>query len=358
MNLPKITNRSHLLLMALCASGYAGSGYCASSDTVSIVELQKCRDAGDNDASLKCYQLLTKASEKATTVLADRSKSASIEGWDTQYSRGKILDNMEFSYFTAGTGARIGADQTTANMLYEAQIFKNISWYEWKLGQSKIWLDIPVKITVRQLTENSKPVRTPSYVPGVRLYMSSDAILNEKNYLTYYSLGFHHYSNGQEGTPETREGLANTRSGSFNSNYVEAAGHIFQKDADWVETGRLAFRQHLYGTWESFQLERYPKRHVSLELRTPEFFRDRPTQFRLTETVSWGNRYAVKNDVIPALNAEARIRDRFHTTFEVLSRVSPRSSLAWYVRYDLGRDYYNINFQNRMNRFQIGVAAR
>ena len=57
-------------------------------------------------------------------------------------------------------------------------------------------------------------------------------------------------------------------------------------------------------------------------------------------------------------NIEARSGDKFHTIIELLSRFYRKSSLAFYVRYDYGHDYYNINFQNRVNRFQIGVAAR
>jgi hypothetical protein len=364
MRFPNLPASAIVNVTVLFTAAHVSVGYCATSASVPGSELKKCQEAGDNEASLKCYQLLTRraleTTENTDTTTSSSQNSArpvSVEGWDTQFTRGKILDNMEFSYITASSGVRLNADQATTNMLYEAQIFKNISWYDWQWGDSKLWLDIPVKITLRQLSENSKPVRTPSYSPGLRLYYSQNDGSNKSKPIFYYSLGVHHYSNGQEGNSATREGLANTRSGSFNTNYAETAGHI-HKNEGWLESGRLAFRQHLYGTWEPFQFGQYPKRHVSLELRSRDFGKNHPTQFRLTETVSWGNQYVAKNDILPALNVEARTRDRFHTTLEMLTRLSEKGSLAFYVRYDLGYDYYNIHFQNRMSRFQIGVAAR
>lgn len=382
------------LLVKMLVAGWCV--YCAGGAWAgTTVDLNKCLAIGDREQRLDCYDCLARGTcqkhgtsapasslfSQDQTEKADAAPSAAPPHsptaryldelakaepgsdllWSAGDTRSVISQNMEFSYITVRAGKRFGADKTPGNIMYEGQLFVNIPWQEWQLAwpsKMKYWLDIPVRIGLRQLTDNSAPVRTPSYNPGLRLYWAQgDGNPFQKANLSYYSFGIHHYSNGQDDVSTNPDGSVNTRSGSFNTNYMEAAAHVVG-DIKWVPWARLAFRQHFSGTWEPFQRDQYEKHHLSLELRSREFeggkFR---YQLRMTEGVGWGYRYVVKNAVNPNLNIEAKAGDRFNTTLEFIARPLSWTDLAFYLRYDYGHDYYNINFQNRMNRLQFGFIT-
>jgi hypothetical protein len=130
----------------------------------------------------------------------------------------------------------------------------------------------------------------------------------------------------------------------------------------------------------------YPRRSVTLEFRTPEYASgcsksstpaSEPsedqgrcanfpwrlidplrTQFRLATTYNGGYSDVVIDGVDPALTIPARFSDKLDTTAELLFRPKFFNDLWFYLRYDHGYDYYNINFQHPINRLQFGLAAR
>lgn len=383
--------RSSIAGVLICLTGGAWA--------VTPSELDECLAEPGNDKIVECFRTLTNKAKAAvqsneqalptpktdnnpkltstvcpgdhpiwTTCYVDKQTNREANDWAAEDTRKVITENMEASYITARSGKRFEGDKTAGDMLYEAQIFKNISWIKApakKGGGTSYWLDVPIRIGLRQLTDDSMPVRTPSYNPGLRLFFApqgdNPSISGKK--LWYYSVGLHHYSNGQDGQSMLPDGSVNTRSGSFNTNYVEAAAHATGNmgELNWA---RLSFRQHFYGTFEPFQRDQYEKRHLSLELRTREYFvkYNIPTHFRLTGTYGWGYGYVVKNDVDPTQNIVAHARDKLNTTIELIARPTLGKRWSWndlaaYVRYDYGHDYYNINFQNRINRLQVGVVA-
>ncbi len=187
----------------------------------------------------------------------------------------------------------------------------------------------------------------------------------QQSHSLYYSLGIHHYSNGQDESGTTADGSVNTKNGTFNTNYMELAAHFLQnkrekqEDEPALKWAQIALRQHFYGTFEQYQHDQYPRRQLTLGLHSKdfEFMHFGSVQLRLTETMGSGYRYVVKNDVTPNRNIEARIGDRFNTRLEMLTRATVIDELRFYMRYDYGYDYYNIAFQQRINRFQIGLAA-
>jgi hypothetical protein len=141
----------------------------------------------------------------------------SIEKLETDHAlkvddvRTVIVENFEKTYITAGSGLRLGGDHTAKDIMYEGQVFANLNWLQ--PGSEDVglkqWVDIPIRIQVRQLTSESKPVRTPSYNPGLRWYgWYKDS--GEKA-LSYYSVGLFHYSNGQDSPAALADGSANTR---------------------------------------------------------------------------------------------------------------------------------------------------
>lgn len=322
------------------------AGNVQAANTVEVAKLRACDAESDKDKKLDCYNKVT---EEARHPVRDI-----------------ITRNMEQSYITLKFGAKIGADKTSSKILYEGQVFKNVSWDDGRIMFTNLryWLDVPVRIVVRQLIEASKPVRTPSFNPGLRVYWYEDGEAEKggpKFPLTYYSIGLHHYSNGQEGASANLDGTANTVNGSFSTNYAEGAMHWAWSDGMWI---RAAARQHFYGTFETFQYDQYEKRHVSVELQSKIWPGHNcliwkcDYQLKMAETYKHGYKYLVKNDVNPALDIEAKTSDKFDTTLELIVKPELWNEMSLYLRYDYGYDYYNINFQNRMNRLQLGLIGK
>jgi hypothetical protein len=327
-------------------------GHARAANEISAAEMNYCLNQKDNDAKLACYI-------KLTPELPANTPKPNLADLEAKRISDKMREDMlaqqELSYLTLSSGLRLKNDRGSSNFLYEAQIVKNINIHSSndKSNTDKLWLDAPVRIAVRQFTDASLPVRTPTFNPGLRLTWAPHA-------RTYYSVGLHHYSNGQDGASTLPDGSVNTRSGSFNTNYLEVAAHHrddTKKDAlHWVQ---LSVKQHFAGTFEAFQRDQYPRQQVTLGLHSKDFASfGTHVQFRLTETLGLGYRFIAKNEVDPNRNVSARLGNRLNTRFEIVGLI-PKigNELGLYFRYDYGFDYYNINFQKRINRFQIGLAA-
>jgi hypothetical protein len=285
--------------------------------------------------------------------------------------RNVMTDNLDPSYVTVGSGLHLGGDKTARGMLYEAQLSHNFSWFEWPAvpegneeGRFNVWLDVPIRIAVRQLTDASKPVRTPSYNPGMRLMFARNTADDNLGDATYFSLGAHHYSNGQEAESAPTVSRANTVNGSFNTNYVEAAlhRHIAASPFPWT---RIAFRQDFFGTWETIQNRQFPKRQLSAQTRYRNVdIGPLAASFSLTGVYRFGYEFVTRPGLDlanrPLSGEPVRARDRIQTTIDAwLEPIKgPFKGFSLYARYDWGYDYYNINFQNRINRMQFGVVVR
>jgi hypothetical protein len=284
-------------------------------------------------------------------------KLEATQGLKVDDVRKVIVENFEKTYITGGSGLRLGGDQTAKDIMYEGQIFANLNWLQPQNDNAglKQWVDIPIRIQVRQLRSESKPVRTPSYNPGLRWYgWHKDP--GDKA-LTYYSVGLFHYSNGQDGPSTLADGSVNTQNGSFSTNYVELSGYR-TSERFWIQWMSLELRQHFTGTWEPFQREQYEKGHVAARVRSERFLLfAQPSQIGLSGTYGYGRTFVIKNDVDPGRNVDATVRDNLSATLELNVKPTDWKDLAFYIRYDIGYDYYNINFQHRMNRIQLGLSS-
>lgn len=271
-----------------------------------------------------------------------------------------VENSMEPSYVGLGSGLRTGRDQSPDHLLYEAQVAKNIHIFSHELSMGTLRLDLPLRFVVRQTTDDSKPVVTPSYNPGLRLYLvardSGDGAPH------YASLGLFHYSNGQDGAPLLPNGRVNFKTGSFNTNYVELAYHrglagaSIERRSDW----RLSWRRHFTGSWDEAQPRQYPKQQLKLE-----HFQGLLQQLQLRTSLAyrWGHEYRVFNPVNPELNQDLKTGDRLQVAAELWwTPPAPRwfseSGFGLYLRYDYGHDDYNIRFQQRINRLMLGFGAR
>lgn len=356
-------------LAAICLAGLSAPVRAAVED-----ELRICYDKTDQEEAKRCFADLLKrrdefvGPEQPRKTVEEQKAESQPPAEYSRRLRDAMVRNLDPSYVTFGSGMHLGGDRTTQGMLYEAQLFHNFSWFEWPANESKrrgkfdFWLDVPVRIGVRQLTETSKPVRTPTYNPGVRLLFAQNNAPEKFDDATYFSIGAHHYSNGQEALNDDAAGRANTFNGSFNTNYVEVAAHRFLRDSPFPWT-RLAFRQDFFGTWETIQSQQYPKSQLTAQARFKDVqigpFR---TSFSLSETYRFGIDYVVRPGLDgqqrPLAGERAKFGDKFQTAIDAWLHVPGSKDFALYVRYDHGYDYYNINFQNRINRLQFGIVAK
>lgn len=369
-----ITCLSILIFIFSCAyytESFAGEwSAIAKCKKLSDEDRLKCFDAipdpnqstasqGQPDTANKPREVTSKnpANTLETAQNTEQKAQLSLKEPYEESTRKMIADHMELTYFTIKQGRRFGADETRGDILLEAQIFKNISWTDGSCFGKMCWLDIPIRLGVRQLTSNSMPVRTPSYNPGLRWFISG---AKKDQSQIYCSIGLHHYSNGQDAPSIAADGSVNKQNGSFSTNYAEFAGHKAWDEGE-IRWARLAFRQHFYGTWDKAQYDQYPKRHLSLEFQTDKhripILDTGDLQFKISETYGWGYNFIVKNDIDPTKNVGANTSDKFNTTLEMFIKPEGFSELAFYLRYDYGYDYYNINFQNRINRLQFGFAG-
>jgi len=335
-------------------------------------------DSGKGRSTTKYLEGAAKRGEKSAGETPAGAPPKPCDVMDERCARTIITENMEQSYITGGSGKRFRGDEIRGNSLYEAQVFVNLPWCDSSHGclrwvapaNWKYWLDVPIRLGVRQSTDESRPVRTPSYNPGLRLFLwDAGDVKGGAPY--YFSLGLHHYSNGQDGPSALADGSANTRTGSFNTNYFELAGHwLLQGPIQWI---RLELRQHFYGTWEPFQRDQYEKRHAAVAMRTKEYllsnyvsdirnpvagyFKDFRSYMTVTGSYGHGRTFVVKNEVDPSRNVEMRERDKLSATLEIVSKPPSWTDIAWYIRYDYGFDYYNIDFQSRISRVQFGIVS-
>jgi hypothetical protein len=356
-------------------------------DSAKLDELETCAAQANDRHRLDCYQKLIdqmraardemRAKEPAPFSAEAKSIPPPTTAQITDEISKVVEDHFDPSYFTLRAGKRFGNDQTNSRMLYEAQIFHNLTFnnkFE-RVGPLRLRLDVPVRLGLRQLTEDSYPVRTPSYNPGLRLFIvpdfGNDATPEFKpsEKLTYYSFGAYHYSNGQEGsslatretpgTPSPTAGRANQRNGNFNTNYLELAGHHYRK-GNTIEWARLAVRRHFDSTWDDIQQDQYPRYQYLAEARTRDFAVSDHFALQLRAATSYGAgyQYVFKNPTPFPNSIDARSRDKLNSTFEFLFKIPNKTDLALYLRYDHGFDYYNINFQNKINRVQFGVVTK
>lgn len=349
--------RSTALLLLLI-----GTPLTAVPAAVSEAELAQCHRIANPEAALACYRALGQPAP--APAVAIELQPAPPPAPPLHPLRLVMLARQPSSYVGVGYGLRLRGDEPSERLLYEAQLQNQLPWFDAKLWDSgwQAWVDLTVRLQVRQLDVNSKPVRTPSYNPGLRAYFARSAERPQgAGAQWYYSVGLHHYSNGQEGPPYREHGQMNLHNGSFNTNYAEFAAYREQgDDARRLNWWRLGWVQHFYGTWEPYQRGQYPRGQLQLEYRggdALERLAGSGWQFRLGLNARLGQTYRAMHGQDASLHRKGSASDRIDTRVELLYKPSGFRELAIYLRHDRGQDEYNIHFQRRVNRVQLGLAA-
>jgi hypothetical protein len=207
------------------------------------------------------------------------------------------------------------------------------------------------KVVLRMLDAPSFPVRTPSYMPRLAIFLR----LLGNQFLT---VSASHYSNGQEDSTFLADGSLNLRSGNFRTNFVEGGlqGAIAANQTSGSVLGyRLAFEYHPSDWMDDDIRNLYPPRrlHVGLE----QLFqvhrgiaRLLGAEMRFTEDVTW-----YMGGVVPdARRGPSRLGGWYSVSF----KPSWLQELTIFINAYVGPDYYNIHFLERLSVLRIGLGTR
>lgn len=271
-----------------------------------------------------------------------------------------IARHFEPSYITLGGGYNRSPAISWNDLLYEGQIYVHYTWNDTsrrttpEQDKDLVRITLPIRLQVRQYTSESSPVKTPSYNPGIRMYYTRGGWLDEDG-LFYLSLGLHHYSNGQSGPHSNADGTINTDTGSFSSDYAELSFY-WDRKYSWT---KFNFRKYLIGgiaTWEPEQSHYYEKALAEIT------WRHELGRLRGAPSIQLTAGYKFNRDYIsPGVNAS--FKDNLQWTAEAAVPIDTLighkqwQDVRFYFRWDKGFDYYNIHYQERMNRLQFGFAA-
>lgn len=230
-------------------------------------------------------------------------------------------------------------------------------WYEANVVahffvHRKSWpwaLVLTPKIVVRLFREHSEPVKTPSYMPRLTLFLWSDKQLAARASTIYYSVGIGHHSNGQAGPVFLPGGALNHESGDFTTNNIELAGHLLRRDRTWFGWSRLSLEWHPWFAQQERLLGRYGTLFAELEATIVE---DLPLEGRIGATLGMILNASTRS-------SEGGLLGQLHRfPISVTYAVGwPEIELALFARYYLGRDYYNIWFDRELHVLQLGISS-
>jgi hypothetical protein len=199
---------------------------------------------------------------------------------------------------------------------------------------------------IRMRTTDSKPVWTPSYMPGVTAFLS----LPKRSWGELLSLEVYHYSNGQDG-PAVVNGAVNTRAGSFGQQVVVGIGYSStQYNSDTVSGyyTNWKVRMEAFPLPDSLNRAAYGTAKVGLE----GTLTSRPTAGKGREVQLQGGVWywpdGIHRSGLRHLDAYANI----------FFKPSQARQMGLFLGAYTGRDYYNINYHNgAINSLRIGLMG-
>ena len=251
-----------------------------------------------------------------------------------------VRANLESSY-VAYPIAISGLPRTVFECNLAPHFFVNLP--SWPLA-----LVLTPKVVLRMFNEHSAPVRSPSFMPRIELYLWLEKQVVDHP-VFYSSVTLSHHSNGQAGPFLGPDGQNNHVDGSFSTNFLEFSAYA---------TG---FRGRFFG-WSSLSLQWHPGFNQDPELRgrygllrlnfATMLLADLPLHGQINLRVS-----AILDRFQRAShNTGVRELERFPIAISY-SMAVPGIDLGVYASYYFGHDYYNIWFDNLLHTFQIGIAG-
>jgi hypothetical protein len=273
---------------------------------------------------------------------------------------------------------------TGRNLLFEGYasnhyfLFNQLGDPVWQAkGGTAFAMPISMVFTVRMVNDFSSPVRTPSY--QIRpLFLQTFHLRRDADRKSFWllneSVGFMHYSNGQAGCTyrgfaEVNDDcvatdaalaalrIANTHDGSFSTNFIPLIVNLrrgklrsARDPLDWQWTVGAEFQIHpiggLPGSPDIQQASTYGQHQFSLRAEHEK---------RLGAMTSrWIGVWRVAGDFTKRIGGGAPNPPTF-SSVETSYIFDKAGSFGGFVRFNGGRDYYNIHFQEAANFLVFGV---
>ncbi|APQ16101.1 hypothetical protein [Maribacter hydrothermalis] len=238
-------------------------------------------------------------------------------------------------------------------LMFEANVNPNFIIRNRK--ESNLMAVLTSQIMIRMYNENSYPVKTPSYIPQITFYY----LTGDKNPANHYTIfgKFAHHSNGQDGDFYTTQGEINIQNGNFATNFLELG---------FIKTG---FSKTLNATkFFKSSFEIHPRSWMLEELHGQySGFRWHNAFFAYKLPMKMGHRGSIKADF--SLKAETtwlidNINDwdtfnlkRFNIGLTFYYHPKFLEDIGFFIQLYHGVDYYNINFQNRLDIIRFGIMT-
>lgn len=211
---------------------------------------------------------------------------------------------------------------------------------------------ITPRVTLRMSTDDSKPVRSPSYIPHVTVYSPLPLYGDDRDFLVWTLA---HYSNGQEGETYV-DGVPNWVDGSFSDFYAEIGPSL---STFWERTALYVIpsvKRHF--AQDRFVAADYGQWRVRTRLRV-----NRDTNFDLVSLDRVGGRMA------GLWQYELDVAWNVDRNGDVSPLIDLSGSLSWFpaatdmvgvfVGAYTGSDYYNARYNSgRLSYLRFGLTTR
>ncbi|MFZ5430632.1 MAG: hypothetical protein ACOZDD_10405 [Bacteroidota bacterium] len=218
-------------------------------------------------------------------------------------------------------------------------------------------------ILLRMQAKESFPVRSPSYMPNLTFYRQLGSFVNKSISSSYLFLTLKHHSNGQFGNFYNEDGSFNTETGDFSTNLLELGLFLnrnvlpFSNTTEYFRTSvevhpNIGRSEELNGYYSfvrwhnSFRIFRFPGyRHESI--RNGQIYPPR-VQTKVETTWMFG----------PMKNAgNFDLSGRLNLALTMAWRPAILSDVSLFVNLYSGKDYYNMQFDRKINVLRFGLQA-
>ncbi len=274
-----------------------------------------------------------------------------------------INEYLEPTYITPTDGIHFqGDDERWYSKWFEAEINNHLRWF----SISNSFMMINPKIQLRMYNEESAPVKTPGYLPRLTYFFWLGGGFESGKQFRYNSIMLSHHSNGQAGSFYNSDGTVNKDSGNFSTNFFEFA-HYEIMDRDYFPRwSKISLEWHPGFNREKNLKDQYET--VKLKLNAQSGDKNMPCSDSWKYNIWWGVSYILAgrdyiiapNKDYPLVNPKkAEWIDNINLTAGLNIKLPFFDQLnIFMIKYDYGYDYYNIRFQDKINRIQIGFAGK
>ena len=218
-------------------------------------------------------------------------------------------------------------------------------------------------ILLRMQAKESFPVRSPSYMPNLTFYRQLGSFVNKSISSSYLFLTLKHHSNGQFGNFYNEDGSFNTETGDFSTNLLELGLFLnrnvlpFSNTTEYFRTSvevhpNIGRSEELNGYYSfvrwhnSFRIFRFPGYRPD-SIRKGQAYPPR-VQTRAETTWMLG----------PMKNAgNFDLSGRLNLSLTMAWRPAVLSDVSLFVNFYSGKDYYNMQFNRRINVLRFGLQA-